>query len=357
MDERNERLGKTLKRLTRKAGVSLRELEEASGVHRTHLSKIELGHRRAKPETLVRIAAALDIDAAELLEAAGHTTTRCGSPAFLPALPTQQVRASARFRPEAAGRLPGGDRVRVREHTEEANATEAKGGMTWQQRSIQRACWGSYARWCRTERLHSSRRTGSPSFRPTVCLNYTASAEPGTPDWVVTSLPFIEVVTRSDMPEGTAACVNWFKPRWLIQLNRNEPAVRRRFSLMHEFKHVLDHGFAEQHGRRRIVALLPDTRWQTSEERSELAANYFAACLLMPKRLIKRRFHQGVQHSYDLAGEFGVSEEAIYRRLEQLGLVEPEPRDSNFDATAGLGTAYFRRASGDVEVRTLGGAA
>ncbi|HEX9994928.1 MAG TPA: ImmA/IrrE family metallo-endopeptidase [Acidimicrobiales bacterium] len=85
---------------------------------------------------------------------------------------------------------------------------------------------------------------------------------------------------RSDLP--MSGLTNWYKPRWLIILNSTEPSVRRRFSLMHEAKHVIDH--------ERIRYLCPRTALLSSERRAELVADYFAACLLVPKRLVKRRF-------------------------------------------------------------------
>ncbi len=51
-------------------------------------------------------------------------------------------------------------------------------------------------------------------------------------------------------------------------------------------------------------------------------ADYFAAWVLMPKRLVKQRYCQGQQRIEDLAGEFGGSPAAMRYRLQQLGLVE-----------------------------------
>lgn len=157
--------------------------------------------------------------------------------------------------------------------------------------------------------------------------------EPGTPDELVTGLPFLEIRVR-DLP--TSGWMDWYKPRWLILLNKDEPAVRRRFSLMHEFKHILDHGLAER--------CYPDTPWQTSEERTERVAEYFAASLLMPKRLVKRRFFQGLRDPAELAAEFGVSPVAMRRRLEELRLLEPIPRCVYPYRPVDGPTGYFRRS-------------
>jgi hypothetical protein len=158
--------------------------------------------------------------------------------------------------------------------------------------------------------------------------------QPGTPDELITGQPFLRIALRSDLP--ISGLTNWYKPRWLIILNSTEPAVRRRFTLAHEFKHVLDHPFAAR--------AYPSNPWQASEERAERVADYFAASLLMPRRLIKRRFFQGLHDTSELAAEFGVSPQAMRYRLEQLGLIGPVPRcDYPTRSTKDL-TGYFRRA-------------
>jgi hypothetical protein len=136
--------------------------------------------------------------------------------------------------------------------------------------------------------------------------------QPGTPDELITGLPFITISLRNDMP--ISGLSRWVKPRWRVCLNGNESAVRRRYSLAHEFKHILDHGVCDR--------LYPTTQWGNAEDRAEKVCDYFAAALLMPKRLVKRRFFEGLRDPGDLAGEFGVSPQAMRIRLDQLGLTE-----------------------------------
>ena len=140
--------------------------------------------------------------------------------------------------------------------------------------------------------------------------------EPGSPDELITGQSFLEVALRDDLP--TSGLTHWCKPRWLIILNRREPAVRRRFSLAHEFKHILDHGIADR--------AYPATVWLSADARAERVADYFAASFLMPRRLVKRRYFEGLRDTGDLAAEFGVSPHAMRYRLDQLGLVGRVPR-------------------------------
>jgi hypothetical protein len=143
-------------------------------------------------------------------------------------------------------------------------------------------------------------------------LVHASVDQPGTPSEVVSGLPFVQVAHRSDLPVSGSA--QWIKPRWLVLLNADEPLVRQRFSLMHEFKHILDHHTANYR------SFSPDR--VEAGHRNELIADYFAACVLMPKRLVKRLWGQGMQHPRLLAAAFGVSDVAMRYRLQQLGLTE-----------------------------------
>jgi len=159
--------------------------------------------------------------------------------------------------------------------------------------------------------------------------------QPGTPDELITGLAFVQTSLRGDLP--ASGLTRWVKPRWRIYLNGNESALRRRYSLMHEFKHILDHGMSER--------LYPANQWGSAAERAERVCDYFAASLLMPKRLVKRRFFQGLSDPDELAAEFGVSSQAMRVRLDQLKLTEPIPRcDRQLKSPPIDLSGYLRRA-------------
>jgi uncharacterized protein DUF955 len=140
--------------------------------------------------------------------------------------------------------------------------------------------------------------------------------EPPIPENVVASLPRIRVDRMSPIPVSGSA--HWAKGTWVIVLNGAEPLVRQRFSLAHEFKHVLDAPFD--------AFLYPETLGVTSHERAEQVADYFAACLLMPKIWMRRAWTSGVQRLPALARRFGVSQTAMQVRLLQMGLLDPPAR-------------------------------
>jgi Zn-dependent peptidase ImmA (M78 family) len=111
---------------------------------------------------------------------------------------------------------------------------------------------------------------------------------------------------------------HWARGCWLIVLNESESIARQRFSLFHELKHVLDH----QH----IGYLYPSSALMSSHDRAEQMADYFAACVLMPKRWVKRDFGDRIQEPGALARRYGTSQMAMKYRLNQLGLVAPSQR-------------------------------
>src|SRR5581483_10480266 len=56
------------------------------------------------------------------------------------------------------------------------------------------------------------------------------------PEEIISELPRIRVI-REPLPVSGSA--HWARGYWLITVNSQEPTGRQRFSLVHEFKHVL----------------------------------------------------------------------------------------------------------------------
>lgn len=135
------------------------------------------------------------------------------------------------------------------------------------------------------------------------------------PESVLAELPRISI-QRRDLP--TSGLSYWDGDNWIIALNRREPSARQRFTLMHEYKHILDHGATDR--------LYSDSRTRSAAEHAEQAADYFAGCVLMPKSLLKRAWGEGVQTLSALAQRFEVSTRAVEVRLAQVGITEPTRR-------------------------------
>lgn len=170
-------------------------------------------------------------------------------------------------------------------------------------------------------RLTASEAYGLAERQASRLLSRSGCTTAPVPDDVIAGLPFVHVAHRP-MSFGTAAATKWVKPHWVILVNAHEPAVRRRFSLAHEFKHILDHG------RVRTLHRLDTPTDRLDYER---LCEYFAACLLMPRPWVKAAWVTESQDVVTLARRFEVSPQAMYTRLVQLGLIDRYLRHSDID--------------------------
>jgi Zn-dependent peptidase ImmA (M78 family) len=134
-----------------------------------------------------------------------------------------------------------------------------------------------------------------------------------TPWQLITELPKLTVRYGGQLVSG-ASYWDQSVGSWIIQLSRADSWQRRRFTLAHEYKHIIDHG--------RQSLLYRGTRRTAAALQAEQAADYFAGCLLVPRRMLKRAWGNGIQRTAELARLFQVSEQAIGVRLRQCGLVE-----------------------------------
>jgi Zn-dependent peptidase ImmA (M78 family) len=84
--------------------------------------------------------------------------------------------------------------------------------------------------------------------------------------------------------------------------------------LSHELKHVIDAN------RDKI------TYQGISERGREQIADYFAACYLMPKTMVRRAWTGGLRDPEALAGLFKVSVQAMDKRLKYLQYIDDQPQ-------------------------------
>lgn len=133
---------------------------------------------------------------------------------------------------------------------------------------------------------------------------------------VISELPRILIEHVPDLPAFGLSF--WNGQNWIIQLSTDQPAARRRFTLFHEYKHIIDHHSAH-------LLYTGDRRYSAAQQ-AELAADYFAGCALIPRRALKSAWGNGIQHPAALAEYFATSVQAIGVRLDQTGLREPSPR-------------------------------
>jgi len=148
-------------------------------------------------------------------------------------------------------------------------------------------------------------------------LHALGVTEPPVLESVVSALPRLQVERLSPIP--VSGSTHWAKGRWVIVLNGAEPLVRQRFSLAHEFKHVLDNPF--------IDSMYPGLPGASAPRRAEQVCDYFSACLLMPRPWVKRAYCDlGIQRLDLLSRRFGVSQQAMQVRLLAIGLIDPAAR-------------------------------
>ncbi|MDQ1438338.1 MAG: hypothetical protein QOK43_1967 [Acidimicrobiaceae bacterium] len=141
-------------------------------------------------------------------------------------------------------------------------------------------------------------------------LRLAGVAEPPVPMRIITDLPRLLVEQVHWLP--VSGVTDWSNGYWMILLRSAEPPMRQRFSLAHEFKHILDDRFRQvlyqavpQHERKEFV---------------EAVCDFFAGCLLVPRPWLKAAWGSGLQAPKELAERFAVSQRAMEVRLQQTGL-------------------------------------
>lgn len=140
-------------------------------------------------------------------------------------------------------------------------------------------------------------------------LRVSGLTEPPLGEHVIAGIPHIQIERVA--PARALAATQWSHGRWLIIINGAISLGRQRWSLAHELKHILDHPF--------VTILYP----KDSTELAEKSCEYFAACLLMPRRWLRRAWSQGNRDTRTLARLFGVTPAAVKVRLLQVGLIDP----------------------------------
>jgi hypothetical protein len=189
--------------------------------------------------------------------------------------------------------------------------------------------------------LDPAEATQVAEWQATALLELAGLHRPPTPASLIAELPRVLVRTDVDLP--VSGCASWQAGRWLIVLNGSEPLVRQRFSLAHEYKHTIDHRYRDE--------LYVNRPGLSAVAQAELAADYFAASLLMPRRWVYRAWADGIQHLHGRSGLcnlFAVSAPAMTRRLEHLGLgtapTDLAPDDRQSPPYARLKRPWLRRA-------------
>jgi Zn-dependent peptidase ImmA (M78 family) len=135
-----------------------------------------------------------------------------------------------------------------------------------------------------------------------------------------------------------------------ILLNQSHPTERSTYTGAHECGHFLS-------TRKEAEVVTNDAKPKSREERY---ADAFARCFLTPARAVRQRFsqitagqsHLTRRHVILLAHAFGVSREAMVRRLEELSLAKEGTWDW-FTANGGITDDQARQVLGETFDRSL----
>lgn len=104
-----------------------------------------------------------------------------------------------------------------------------------------------------------------------------------------------------------------------IVLKEDESVVRRRFTLAHEIGHV---ALGHVSPGAELYRDDPDSFFLSTRDPNEVAANKFAAQLLMPAEQVRLLFDsREIKSITEMAEIFKVSEVAMHYRLKNLGLL------------------------------------
>jgi len=101
------------------------------------------------------------------------------------------------------------------------------------------------------------------------------------------------------------------KDRWIIQLKNDTASATKRFTLFHEAFHILAHCKTTPVFRKRGAI---------AGSFYELLADYFAACILMPREWVAEKWAE-VEDLDRMAEIFDVPKSAMCIRLKRLGLI------------------------------------
>lgn len=184
--------------------------------------------------------------------------------------------------------------------------------------------------------LEEHEASGVAERQATKLLDLLGIQEPAVDVGLIADLPRVEVRVEPNLAVGgISGFSQWSRGRWLIVVNRDDSPNRRRFTLSHELKHVLDHPFIK------VIYRDLATSDADRQRRIEQICDHFAACLLMPRNWVKRAWANGVQDQVALATMFHVSEAAMAVRLQHIGLTEPHTRHANQTKPI---RSYFRTA-------------
>ena len=122
------------------------------------------------------------------------------------------------------------------------------------------------------------------------------------------------------LDENTSGFLMRANGKHRIFVNKKDPMIRKRFTIAHEIGHLqLNHLGNEE----KASTIFRDSTTSLGIDEKEVAANAFAAELLMPEDLTRYAYNL-LKSVYKIARAFGVSEEMVRYRLKNLRIIDRE---------------------------------
>ena len=143
----------------------------------------------------------------------------------------------------------------------------------------------------------------------------------------VEALPIIEI----DMDDDISGALIRSGDLKGIVVNASQALVRKRFTIAHELAHYILKHVDKDHLDWQFTVIRRDGRSSEAEDFQEIAANFFAASLLMPKQFLREDLEQSKRFNGEfrieetdielLSHKYKVSEVAMRYRLQNLGFM------------------------------------
>lgn len=137
----------------------------------------------------------------------------------------------------------------------------------------------------------------------------------------IASLPVVRVERDPELPDARTSYWDQTTQQWVIVVRDQDPLPKRRFSILHEFKRILDRGHEPR---------LYDARYLHGHVQAEMAADHFADCALMPASRVRAALRDGAT-AVAIARRFKVTVLRATKRLSDLNLLpiikHPERRE------------------------------
>jgi Zn-dependent peptidase ImmA (M78 family) len=111
--------------------------------------------------------------------------------------------------------------------------------------------------------------------------------------------------------------------KYVIEVNKDESEPRKRFTIAHEFAHLVLHRDELRNNDKAFVDYRRSTFYYTGDEqKKETQANMLAASLLMPEAPFRSIYNANHKDIDDTASYFFVSKQAALVRLDSLGILD-----------------------------------